>query len=135
VSFFVGAALRRGLEFLKTRNDKIDEPYALALFGVVSLDAGNPEDAKIIAAKLETVAISEGSDAYWNLETNTPFYGWGTGGRIETTGLVTQLLLNVQSQSEPQPSYLKSEASNLKVKNDGKTADLISKDTQFLLEK
>ncbi len=134
-------ALRRGLEFLKTRNDEIDEPYALALFGLASLDAGNLEDAKIIAAKLETMAISEGAGAYWNLETNTPFYGWGTAGRIETTALVVQLLLNVQklnsevqSQSESKLTSLKSEISNLKVKDDGQTANLISKGTQFLLK-
>ena len=29
---------------------------------------------------------------YWSLETNTPFYGWGLAGRVETTALLVQAL-------------------------------------------
>ena len=134
-------ALRRGLEYLKTRNAEIDEPYSLALFGLASLDAGNFDDAKTIAAKLETTAINEGAGAYWNLETNTPFYGWGTAGRIETTALVVHLLTQVQSfeskvqnQTEARDSNNKALSEGQRTKNDGQTADLISKGTQFLLK-
>ncbi len=109
------AALQRGLEYLKTRNAEIDEPYALALYGLALLDAGNASDAKQIAAKLELMAITESAGAYWNLETNTPFYGWGTAGRIETTALVVQLLTKIADRNS-------------------KTEDLISKGTQFLLK-
>ena len=34
---------KRRCAFLKTRNAEIDEPYALALFGLASFDAGNAE--------------------------------------------------------------------------------------------
>ncbi|MDQ3042199.1 MAG: carboxypeptidase regulatory-like domain-containing protein, partial [Acidobacteriota bacterium] len=127
-------ALQRGLEFLKTRNEEIDEPYALALFGLASLDAGNYDDAKAIAQKLESMAMQENAGAYWNLETNTPFYGWGTAGRIETTALVVQLLLKVQSSKLQVSSQEESQPSNLKLQSDGQTANLISKGTQFLLK-
>lgn len=105
----------KALAYLKTRNTEIDEPYSLALFGLASLDAGNVETAREIAQRLEKMAIAEGDKVYWNLETNTPFYGWGTAGRIETTALVLQLLLKTEDQ-------------NLKTK------DLISRATMFLLK-
>jgi hypothetical protein len=107
--------LDKALAFLKTRNAEIDEPYALALFGLASLDAGNLEDAKETAQRLEKMARTEGNAVYWNLETNTPFYGWGTAGRIETTALVLQFLIKTKDQNP-------------------KTGDLISKATMFLLK-
>ncbi len=135
------AALQKALDYLKARNAEIDEPYALALFGLASLDAGNTDDAQQIAARLETMAKTEGAGAYWNLETNTPFYGWGTAGRIETTALVVQLLLkvqgskfNVQSQSESKISNLKSEIEKQKTNDEKQTTNLVSKGTQFLLK-
>lgn len=109
------AVMDKALAYLKTRNAEIDEPYALALFGLASFDAGNLEDAKATAEKLSQMAIAEGDAVYWNLETNTPFYGWGTAGRIETTALVLQLLLKTKDQNP-------------------KTKELISKATLFLLK-
>jgi hypothetical protein len=98
------AALAKGLAYLKQRNAEIDEPYAMALFGLALLDAGDTETAKQIASQLETMAIPEGSAVYWKLETNTPFYGWGTAGRIETTALVLQLLTRVaKAEAKPTP--------------------------------
>ncbi len=113
-------ALQKALNYLKTRNAEIDEPYALALFGLASLDAGDVDEAKIIAAKLAAMAISENAGVYWNLETNTPFYGWGTAGRIETTALVVQLLVRIQKSEDGKQ--------NLRIE------DLISRGTQFLLK-
>ena len=107
--------LQKSLGFLKTRNAEIDEPYALALFGLASTDAGNFSEAKTMAEKLETMAIAEKDSVYWNLETNTPFYGWGTSGRIETTALVVQLLITPKDQNP-------------------NAENLISKGTMFLLK-
>ena len=107
--------LQKSLDYLKTRNAEIDEPYALALFGLASLDAGNLEEAQVIAAKLEKLAIAESNSVYWKLETNTPFYGWGTAGRIETTALVINLLTRITEQS-------------------AKRKELIAKGTIFLLK-
>ena len=91
-------ALQKAFVFLKSANSVIDEPYALANLGLALIDAGNSEEANAIAAKLETMAISEGNAVYWNLETNTPFYGWGTAGRIETTALVVNLLTRTKNK-------------------------------------
>ncbi len=86
-------AMDKALRYLADRNGEIDEPYALALFGLASLDAGNAETASKTAKLLEKTGIDENGGVYWKLETNTPFYGWGTAGRIETTALVLQLLI------------------------------------------
>ncbi len=120
------AVMDKALAYLKTRNAEIDEPYALALYGLASLDAGNTETAREIANRLEKMALSEGDKVYWNLETNTPFYGWGTAGRIETTALVLQLLTKISREEAKTPSEAKDQTP--------KTKDLISKATMFLLK-
>jgi len=113
------AALQKAFAYLKTRNAEIDEPYALALYGLALLDAGNIEAAREIAQRLEKMAIPEGMSIYWKLETNTPFYGWGTAGRVETTALVLQLLIR--------------EAQTQQLEN-AERDSLISKATLFLLK-
>ncbi len=100
-------ALNRALEYLRKRNGEIDEPYSLALYGLASLDAGDLGAAEAVAKRLEGLAIGEGDGVYWKLETNTPFYGWGTAGRIETTALVTNLLIRIsRSASSPEREQL-----------------------------
>ncbi len=92
-------SLDKSLAYLKTRNSEIDDPYTLALYGLASFDAGKLDEAKNIAKRLSTLAKDEGGTSYWNLEINTPFYGWGTAGRIETTALVVQLLWRIDMES------------------------------------
>ncbi|HRA39479.1 MAG TPA: MG2 domain-containing protein [Pyrinomonadaceae bacterium] len=111
------SVLKPALDYLRARNNEIDEPYALALYGLASLDSGDRAAAEDVASRLESMAISEGDGVYWKLETNTPFYGWGTAGRIETTALVTQLLIKVRKDKPTE-----------------RTAELISKGTIFLLK-
>jgi hypothetical protein len=117
------AALEKSLAYLKTQNARIDEPYALALFGLALLDAGKTAEAAAIAETLTRMAIPEQNAVYWKLETNTPFYGWGTPGRVETTALVVQLLIKIQKTDE---AKIKEQKSNLE--------NLISRGTMFLLK-
>src|ERR1700719_3675449 len=52
-------------------------------------------------ASLAESAHPEGSSTYWNLETNTsPFYGWGSAGRLETTALAVQALAALSDQNQ-----------------------------------
>jgi Large extracellular alpha-helical protein len=113
--------LDKALAYLKTREAEIDEPYALALFGLASLESGNAETARAAVRQLEKSAKFENDAVYWDLESNTPFYGWGTTGRIETTALVLQLLTKIRDIET------KSEDGN------SQTDDLISRATVFLL--
>ncbi|MBK8149461.1 MAG: carboxypeptidase regulatory-like domain-containing protein [Acidobacteria bacterium] len=115
-------ALKKALAYLKTRIAEIDEPYTLALYGLAALDAGETDAAREAAERLVPLAKSEGQTVYWNLETNTPFYGWGTPGRIETTALVVQLLVRLQ-QSQTLNQDLRS-----------KSQDQIPRATTFLLK-
>ena len=58
-------------------------------------DAGGTDDRinlDHVLERLRTVVHTEGDAAYWSLETNTPFYGWGRAGRLETTALVIEAL-------------------------------------------
>ncbi|HET6975787.1 MAG TPA: MG2 domain-containing protein [Pyrinomonadaceae bacterium] len=85
-------ALKRSLDYLGHRAAEIDEPYLLASYALALLNLGDAARAKPIVEKLFSMALREGSTTYWALETNTPFYGWGQAGRVETTALVVQAL-------------------------------------------
>ena len=85
--------LAHALAFLAGHLDDVDEPYFIAAYTLAAIDGGAPPDAIVKAtAKLRALAHEEAGGAYWALETNTPFYGWGLAGRIETTALVVQAL-------------------------------------------
>lgn len=120
-------SLQKAFGWLKNSAAETDEPYATANFALALLDAGEPESAKPLIEKLQTKALPEGDAVYWNLETNTPFYGWGTAGRIETTALVLQALLKFKAQDSQSKIEKNSER---KLPDD----ELISKATVFLLK-
>jgi hypothetical protein len=84
--------LRRALDYLSTRIEQIDEPYAIASYAIARIDAGDSPGAVKAIMRLRGLAKEENGGSYWALETNTPFYGWGLAGRIETTALVVQAL-------------------------------------------
>ena len=86
------AALKRALTFLAERYREIDEPYLIASYALAALNAGEMDRATDAVKKLGTLAHEEAGAVYWSLETNTPFYGWGLAGRIETTALALQAL-------------------------------------------
>ncbi|HEY8459107.1 MAG TPA: MG2 domain-containing protein [Blastocatellia bacterium] len=86
------AALSRALDYLAQRIEEIDEPYLIASYALAAMDAGEKSRAEKAVAKLRTLALEEAGTSYWNLESNTPFYGWGLAGRIETTALAVNAL-------------------------------------------
>jgi hypothetical protein len=88
----VSEPLKRALDFLGRETPRIDEPYLLASYALAATDAKDVTRAKPVLEKLRSLALEEGNTTYWSLETNTPFYGWGLAGRVETTALVVQAL-------------------------------------------
>lgn len=86
------AALSRAFDYLAKRIDEIDEPYLMASYALAAFDSGEKSRAEKAVAKLRTLAREEAGTSYWNLESNTPFYGWGLAGRIETTALALNAL-------------------------------------------
>jgi hypothetical protein len=85
-------ALNLALGYLAKRAEEIDEPYLLASCALAAIDANDHQAAAKAAARLRTLAREEAGTNYWNLESNTPFYGWGLTGRIETTALAVKAL-------------------------------------------
>jgi hypothetical protein len=88
----VADALRRALDYLARRVEEIDEPYLIASFALAATDANEPERGSQAISRLRSLAREEAGTSYWSLESNTPFYGWGLAGRIETTALAVKAL-------------------------------------------
>jgi A-macroglobulin complement component/alpha-2-macroglobulin family protein/MG2 domain-containing protein/carboxypeptidase family protein/A-macroglobulin receptor/macroglobulin-like protein len=86
------AALNRALDYLAKQIEEIDEPYLIASYALAAFDSGQKSRAEKAVAKLRTLAREEAGTNYWSLESNTPFYGWGLAGRIETTALAVNAL-------------------------------------------
>jgi hypothetical protein len=85
-------ALRHALAYLAAHTQETDEPYLLAQYALAAFDTGDVQAASRAVLRLRSLAKEEGDASYWALETNTPFYGWGLAGRIETTGVVLEAL-------------------------------------------
>ena len=85
-------SVKHSLIFLRSLIDSTDEPQLLALYALTATEIKDTNEAERINKRLEKLALNEGTGSYWALELNTPFYGWGLAGRIETTALVVQSL-------------------------------------------
>lgn len=84
-------AVRSGLEFLKKRLTATADSYVLANAGLAAVETDDAETAKIAADKLLLLSQTDKDTVFWTTA-NTPFYGWGTTAKIETTALAVQLL-------------------------------------------
>lgn len=73
--------------------DGTGEPYQLANFILAALASGDEKLLQDEPARLAALGREEEGAVYWDARTNTPFYGWGTAGRHETTGLAVSALL------------------------------------------
>ena len=100
-------ALEPALGYLSKRASQMDEPYLLAAFALAAERADEQEMAEKPLAVLRRLARSERGLTYWNLEANTPFYGWGTAGRLETTALALRAF---EIAKQPQDRDLTSHA-------------------------
>jgi hypothetical protein len=97
----IAPELKRALDYLSARVQEIDEPYLLASYALARLEVKDVAGAEQSIAKLRALAHEENGSSYWSLETNTPFYGWGLAGRIETTALAVQALARYESLAQP----------------------------------
>ncbi len=85
-------ALQKAFAYLAPKLAAFDEPYALANYALAAQQAGDESRAKWAVERLRALPQDEAGGVYWALETNTPFYGWGLTGRIETTALAIKAL-------------------------------------------
>jgi uncharacterized protein YfaS (alpha-2-macroglobulin family) len=95
----IADAVKKALNKLDDPKQPILEPYTMSVYALAALDSGAKEQGTAMVANLGRLAHKEGNTTYWALETNTPFYGWGRAGRIETTAMVLQALSQLNDQS------------------------------------
>jgi hypothetical protein len=95
-------AAGKALEYLKAREAAMDEPYLIAAIAMAAQRAGDKALAGRMADRLRRMARHENAMAYWSMETNTPFYGWGLAGRLETTAMAVRALA-VNGAAEDRP--------------------------------
>jgi hypothetical protein len=84
--------LRKALDLIAKQIESSSEPYLLASFVLANVEAGDAAAAGQALTKLRSLAKKDGNSTYWSLGTNTPFYGWGLAGQVETTALAVQAL-------------------------------------------
>lgn len=84
------AAVRRALTYLQPHVEGMDEPYVISSYALAALGVGDESAFNESVERLRKLEHVEGDSSYWSLEMNTPFYGWGQAGRLETTALVMQ---------------------------------------------
>ena len=90
--------MAQAYRYIAQFTNQIDEPYLLSQFILASLDSGDEAQLGTAVERLKMLAREERGGVYWDLRTNTPFYGWGTAGRLETTGLVVSALSGWRSK-------------------------------------
>jgi hypothetical protein len=91
----VSETLKHSLEYLGVKVAETDEPYLIASYALALPKLSDGAVDSRLAPSLDRLRKLERHEAdasYWALETNTPFFGWGLAGRIETTALVLQAL-------------------------------------------
>ncbi len=97
----LSGSLSSALTYLKAHKNEITDPYSLAQFGLALSNAGDITAAQEVMSRLEKMALLEKDTARWNANGSTPFNGWGAAATIETTALVTQLLIKLKAAGTP----------------------------------
>jgi hypothetical protein len=82
----------RALQYLLGAKGSIDEPYMIAAMALLAEETKQISTMEAMLSSLRRLAREESGLTYWNLESNTPFYGWGLAGRLEATALAVQAL-------------------------------------------
>lgn len=86
------AALGGVYQRLAKASDQTAEPYLVANFILAAIDSGDEALVGDAVPRLLRQARPERGGAYWELQRNSAFFGWGTVGRYEATGLVVSAL-------------------------------------------
>jgi hypothetical protein len=84
--------LHDALAFLRANAEQWGEPASLASVALTALNTGDRETAIRALTLIERSAHVERDATYWDLQTNTLFFGWGLPGRLESTALSVRAL-------------------------------------------
>ena len=88
------------IAFLRVNESDVAEPYTLANTGLALVELGRKEEAKRIQAKLESAGQTSAYGVFWKSDVKTPFLGWGTAGRVETTAIVLSFLKSINNEGD-----------------------------------
>jgi hypothetical protein len=118
-------AFSAAMRYLEQRIDSWQDPYLVGNYAIAAASSSHADHIANARALLLQLAHREGDAIYWNLEANTsPFYGWGTAGRVETTALAVEALIRMQA-SKPQEKHDE--------KHDDELRDLTQGGLEYLL--
>jgi uncharacterized protein YfaS (alpha-2-macroglobulin family) len=93
------AAVDAALHFLEQRIDTWSDAYLVGNYALAAVESGRSAHMENARSLLEQLAHRESDATYWNLEANTsPFYGWGSAGRLEVTALAVEALTKMEAQ-------------------------------------
>jgi hypothetical protein len=92
--------LKKAVAAIQPFAEQFDEPYTLASYALATLALKDTVRSETAIKRLRATAHSENGGAYWALETNTPFFGWGRAGRVEATAQVLRALLTAGAQPQ-----------------------------------
>jgi hypothetical protein len=84
--------LHDALGFLRANAAQWGEPASLASVALTALSTGDRETAIRALTLIERSAHAERDATYWDLQTNTLFFGWGMPGKVESTALSVRAL-------------------------------------------
>ena len=101
------ASLERALTFLGAHRDLMDEPYVAASYALAAKATGNEKVRVDLSDWLRKNVHEQNGGAYWMLERNTPFYGWGRTGQLESTALTLRVLASAANPSEDDQALIR----------------------------
>jgi hypothetical protein len=88
------------LGYLRQLQLQAAEPYTTASIALAALQSGDRDFAAEALQVLRSQVQYERDAAFWDLQTNTPFYSWGRAGRLEATAVVLRAFAAAGSDSE-----------------------------------
>lgn len=100
-------SLERALAFLAAHRDLMDEPYIAASYALAAKAMENEKAHSDLLDWLRKNAHEQNGGAYWMLERNTPFYGWGRTGQLESTALSLRALVSDTNHSEADQALIR----------------------------
>lgn len=83
----VKQAIARALEYASHSVLALHDPYANALRLNLAAESGDAAAVELLRKELIAAAQHGRDGAYWEFDGFSPFYGWGEGGRLETTAM------------------------------------------------
>ncbi len=91
-------AITKAEAFAATSVAELHDPYSNALRLMLAVQSG--DSAAIYRQRAELIGAAErqNNGAHWEFDGYSPFYGWGSAGRLETTAMVMTALQSAGNQ-------------------------------------